>query len=88
MPHENANSKKSTRKSFSFRLVFSGPSELFDELEKAVLDAGCDDALLGVVDGVPFLIFDREAPTFRDALLSAIEATQRAGLELVRVESA
>ncbi|HWE39246.1 MAG TPA: hypothetical protein VG406_22040 [Isosphaeraceae bacterium] len=78
--------REAARKSFTFRLVLAGPSELTDELEMAVLDAGCDDALLGVVDGEPFLIFHREAPTFRDALLSAVDATERAGLELIRVE--
>ena len=80
--------KRTTRKSFSFRLVLSGASELTDELEGAVLGVGCDDALLGIQEGVLFLDFDREAPSFRVALQSAIAAVERAGvgLELIRVE--
>lgn len=85
---ETAKPEPVTSRSYAFRLIFSGPGELTDELETAVFQAGCDDALLGVVDGVPFLIFDREASTFREALLTAIADAERAGLELVRVEPA
>lgn len=80
--------KKKSRSSFSFRLVFSDATEIDRELEDALFEAGCDDALLGLCEGVLFLIFDREAPSYRVALISAIMDVERAGvgLELVRVE--
>lgn len=83
-------SKKKTtgRRLFSFSLIFSGASELTEELEDAIFEAGCDDALLGIQNGAVFLDFDREAPSFRIALMSAIADVERAGvgLELIRVE--
>jgi hypothetical protein len=82
--------KGGTRKSYSFRFILAGASELTQELEDALFEAGCGDALLGLCDGVLLLIFDREAPSFRIALTSAIADVERAGvgLELVRVEPA
>lgn len=90
IPDTRTTGKRGTRASYSFRLVLTGASELTQELEDALFEAGCDDALLGLCDGVLFLIFDREAPSFRIALTSAIADVERTGvgLELIRVEPA
>jgi hypothetical protein len=71
-----------------FRLIVSGFDELTDELEGAILNAGCDDALLGIQCGVPFLEFEREAASFEEAVLSAIHDVENAGagLQVLRVE--
>lgn len=37
-----------------------------------LFEAGCDDALVHSVDGVWYVDFDREAPTLREAVTSAI----------------
>lgn len=42
----------------------------------ALYEAGCDDALLTSHSGVQEAIFDREAPTFADAVASAIAAIE------------
>lgn len=75
---------------YTFDLIFSGPDELTEELEIAIFEAGCDDAVLGIRNGEVLLGFHREAPSFRIALTSAIADVERAGvgLELVRVEPA
>jgi hypothetical protein len=73
----------------SFTLVFAGefasiPTEFLD----ALFDAGSDDSHVSIREGVLRIAFDREAPSFRIALLSAIADVERAGfgLELARVE--
>lgn len=67
-----------------FTLIVTGPvAEHADEL----YEAGCDDALLGEIDGVPYADFDREADTLAQALTTAITQIQSvAGLRVVRVE--
>ncbi|MGH2746552.1 MAG: helix-turn-helix transcriptional regulator [Actinomycetota bacterium] len=59
--------------------------------DDAVLDrlfeAGCDDATLGMSDGVGYGEFHREAPNFRDALMSAIyDVEVGAHLRVLHVE--
>jgi hypothetical protein len=63
----------------TFTLVLVGLRELTDEVADALYQADCDDALVGSRDGVVFLDFDREAPSFREAVLSAIADVERAG---------
>ncbi len=69
-----------------FTLILGGFSELSDEVEDRLFEAGCDDALLGVLDGAPFLDFTREAPSLERAVLSAIADVAKAGFEVVRIE--
>jgi hypothetical protein len=80
--------KKKERVYYEFTLVLSGISELTPEVEDAVFAAGCDDAMLGMRDGVPFLDFSREAASYQDAVLSAIKDVEKAniGANVVRVE--
>jgi hypothetical protein len=71
-----------------FTLVYVGVDDLTDEFCDAIFEAGCDDALLGMHHGLVTLDFDREALSYRQALLSAIEDVERAEqpIRLVRVE--
>ncbi len=74
---------------YSFTLVFAGEfEELTDELSDALFESGCDDSHVTLRDNVLRIAFDRQAPSFRIALLSAIAAVERTGfgLELSRVE--
>ncbi|MEO8323688.1 MAG: hypothetical protein ABI571_06075, partial [Actinomycetota bacterium] len=52
-----------------------------------MFEAGCDDATFGVVDGVQFAEFNREAGSYGQALASAIAAIQRTikGARVVQV---
>jgi len=79
------------RNEYEFGLAFrfdQGAEELDDAMVDALFEAGCDDALVAVRSGEPYITFSREAPSFRVALFSAIADVERSGvgLELVRVE--
>ena len=67
-------------KTYTFTLVLSGFSELREDMEDRLFESGCDDALLSFRDGVPYLDFDREAETLREAILSAIINVEGAGI--------
>ena len=77
------------RTTHSFTLVFGGT---FDELPADLLDAmpeaDGDDSTISLRAGVLRIGFDREAPSHRSALLSAVADVERsgAGLDLARIE--
>ena len=73
---------------FSFRLVLQGASDLTPQIADALYMAGCDDALVGSRNGVLFAKFHREAPSWDEAIGSAIRQIEsaRAGLTVVRTE--
>jgi hypothetical protein len=54
----------------------------------ALYEAGCNDALLTSSPGMQRAIFDREAPTFADAVASAITAIEASvpGARVVAVQ--
>jgi hypothetical protein len=53
------------------RLVLGGFSEMTDEVENSLFEAGCDDGHLGMIDGVGRLEFDREAESLRTSMARA-----------------
>ena len=57
---------------YTFTLVLDRPRRLDDQLGDALFEAGCDDAAVGEHRGTVYLEFDREAPSFLHAVLSAI----------------
>ncbi len=70
---------------YEFSLIFRG--DLDDEVVEALFEAGCDDATLGQVDGVGYAEFIREAPSFGEAIRSAIEQMESVpGVTVIRVE--
>jgi hypothetical protein len=69
----------------TFTLEVAAIDTTRDNDEGALYDAGCNDALIAVVDGVVFLDFDRERPSFQQAVVSATDAVQAAGGKVVRV---
>lgn len=75
-------------RSWSFTLVLGESGNPASEIEDSLFEAGADDALLGVTNGVRFLDFDRVAPSFVDAVRSALAdvETAGAGLHVVRIE--
>lgn len=75
-------------KTYSFTLYLSGADELTQELEDALFEAGCDDAAPGIRGGVLRLGFDREAASFHEAVISAMEDVKRGRPDLIidRVE--
>ncbi|HKX15880.1 MAG TPA: hypothetical protein VJN19_11840 [Propionibacteriaceae bacterium] len=65
---------------WTFRLTLAG-IELTDEQLDALFEAGCDDATFSLErDGTVLGLFDREAETQDDAVLSAITNVEGAGI--------
>jgi hypothetical protein len=70
----------------SFTLHVAGISVAGDHYEDVLFEAGCDDALVGVAGGAIFLDFDREAPSFEEAVNSAVKNVEQAGGKVVKIE--
>src|SRR6185312_14822579 len=81
-PHSMKTSKKGLKKTYSFTLIYTGADDLTQGLCDALFEAGCDDALLGLRDGLITLDFDREAATYQEALQSAIRNVDESGTGL------
>ena len=69
-----------------FTLIIEGP----DMREEAIIDAlfenGCDDGTIGRSEGIQFIVFDREAASFVEAVQSAMDDIQRiTGLKAVQI---
>lgn len=58
---------------YQFVLVLNRASDLNDTVHDALHEAGCDDAVLGCVDDIFYLDFDREASSRAEAVSSAME---------------
>lgn len=71
-----------------FGLVLSGISGLTPEIFDALFEAGCDDATPSIRSGRVFLKFARQAPSLKDAILSAIRDVRKAniGSHVMRVD--
>ena len=63
---------------FEFTLILSGVRELTPEVLDAFYAAGCDDALIGMCDGVAYAEFCREADSLPEAVESAIRNVEAA----------
>jgi hypothetical protein len=72
-----------------FALVLTGVPDLTDEVEGAIYSSGCDDATLSLRSGAAILTFSRQAPTLKDAILSAIRDVRNAGIgaDVLRVDT-
>jgi hypothetical protein len=74
---------------YSFTVRVSGVNTDADHYEDAFYEAGCSDALVAVIDDNIFLDFDRDAPSFEEAIKSATLDIERAGgkvLDVKRIE--
>jgi hypothetical protein len=70
---------------YEFSLILTEP-EVTDENADKLYEAGCDDASILTRDGITRLQFDRHASNLDEALASAIQCVERAGLAVARVE--
>ena len=72
-----------------FVLIVEGPDLQSAEMFDAVVEAGCDDALVGCSNGVQFVDFEREAPSAGEAVRSAVANLESLpGVSVVRVAGA
>lgn len=71
---------------FEFTLVIAGDTQTPQTID-ALFERGCGDATFGATDGVSYGDFHQEAPSFLDAVTSAIRAVESVpGLRVSRVE--
>lgn len=78
MPHE-----------YDFTLVLDGVEQITPEVEDALFEAGCDDGTLSRRYGRLFLTFTRQAPSLKDAIISAIKQVRASniGARVLRVDA-
>ncbi|HEV3417032.1 MAG TPA: hypothetical protein VG056_09475 [Pirellulales bacterium] len=74
------------QKIFSFTLILAHVREITAEIEDALFESGCDDALLGMRCGVAFLDFDRASKSLSEAIRTAVRDVHQAGFDVIRVE--
>ena len=72
--------KPGASQAYEFTLVLSGVAKLSQDVLDGLFEAGCDDALIGMRDGVAFADFNREGPSFEAAIQSAIQNVEKAGV--------
>ena len=74
---------------YQFTLIVDGPDLQDQPFMDLLFEAGCDDATVGVSDGVQYVDFDREAGALDDAILSAVDDLETLeGVEVVRIADA
>ncbi|HEU5117156.1 MAG TPA: hypothetical protein VFT74_10865 [Isosphaeraceae bacterium] len=73
-----------TQRTYRFDLMLS--IELDDDAFGRLKSVCSDDVLVGVLAGVPYAEFDREAPTLAEAILSAVRDVEAAKVEGLSIE--
>ena len=65
---------------YQFTLVLDGVDEKTPDLEDALFEAGCDDALINYKNGTVYLDFDREGEELECTIISAIKDIESANV--------
>jgi hypothetical protein len=73
-------------KSYDFKMILAGISDVTDDQGDALFEAGCDDGTLVSRDGAVFVRFSRESNSLEQAINSAAADVQRAGFQVDHVE--
>jgi hypothetical protein len=73
-------------KTFEFSIIASGLDHNAEDFEARFYDGGCDDALVAFQKGHIILDFARDADSFEEAVISAIEDVLRVGATIDRIE--
>jgi hypothetical protein len=71
---------------YEFTLILDA-DEITDEMANRLYEAGCDDASLARQAGKTELMFDRIAPSYLEAVVSAVRDAHKAGYHVARVEA-
>ncbi len=81
--------RQTCEREFDFALMLSGPPDLTDAMVDALFAAGCDDATPSVCYGRVWLEFSRTAPSYKEAVLSAIRDVRAAniGADVSQIDS-
>jgi len=68
-------------KSYDFKLVLAGVSDVSDDRGDTLFEAGCDDATIVSRDSEVFVCFSRESMSLEQAINSAAADVERAGFQ-------
>jgi hypothetical protein len=81
-------SKLNKLSEFDFTIALKGITQLTEEVENALFEAGCDDATISWVHDHAWLQFTREANTFEEAVQTAVHDIRKAnvGIDVVLLE--
>jgi hypothetical protein len=75
-------------KTYEFKIILDGVSEISDDDGDALFEAGCDDGTIVSRDGNTFVRFSRESDSLEDAITSAAGDVRKAGFHVAHVEVA
>ncbi|MCH7752029.1 MAG: hypothetical protein IH898_07740 [Planctomycetes bacterium] len=73
-------------KTYEFKLVLGGVSDVTDDQGDTLHQAGCDDGTIVTRDGMVFIRFSRESSSLEEAINSAAMNVQNAGFHVEHVE--
>ena len=73
-------------KSYDFKLVLAGVSDIDDAKEDSLFEAGCDDGTIVTRAGAVYVRFSRESASLEQAINSAADDVKRAGFQVDHVE--
>jgi hypothetical protein len=79
-------SQQVATRTFDFALILGDVDEFTTEIADRLFEVGCDDATFGTSNGVHFGRFTRESGSLGEAVGSAIQDVERAGLTVSRVD--
>lgn len=74
-------------KTHEFSIIASGLDPDAEDFDTRFYDADCDDATVAFQKGHIIVDFAREAESLEDAIASAVEAVNKAGANVERVEA-
>lgn len=75
-------------KTYEFKIILDGISDLTDDEGEALYQAGCDDGTIVSREGTAFVRFSRESSSLEDAISSAASDVQKAGFHVAHIEVA
>lgn len=70
---------------YQFSLILKYVDDKTQDIEDSLYESGCDDALINSRNGTIYLDFDREATSFEEAVISAIQNVKDASIGAVVV---
>ena len=72
--------------SYSFTIILHDCDDVNEETANTLYEAGCDDALFGISNGVVTLDFNREDESLLKILLSAVRDVRSAGFRKITIQ--
>ncbi|MFZ5833654.1 MAG: hypothetical protein ACOY3P_26500 [Planctomycetota bacterium] len=72
---------------YEFEVLLAPDTVMDEDLADRLFEAGCDDGLPGVSNGVPTVMFAREAESLESAIRTAVADVERAGCVVAEVRA-